>query len=76
MFAAWLLGSQLQVPSLMLLPCACEQTQNITGLPLGDEPKLQELSQRGEENKTILVCLSVARSFGRPLQKILMIICV
>lgn len=76
MFAAWPLGSELQLPSLMVPPCACEQTQNSTALPLGAEPKVQELSQRGEEKKTILVCLRVARSFGRRHWKILMIISV
>lgn len=72
MFDAWLLGSELQVPSLMILPCACEHTENISGLPLGVEPKIQELSQGGEEKKMVLFCLRIAKSFRRPPWKILM----
>lgn len=41
-------------------------------LPLGAEPQIQELSQRGEEKKMMLVCLRIAKSFRRPLWKILM----
>lgn len=70
-FAAWLLGSELQVPSED--PSLCLWPHRTAQIFLWElSPKIQELSQRGEQKKMVLDCLRVARSFRRPLWKILM----